>query len=141
MKIYVSLIPVEGLRDHAVYDPSSMDMDRDDIHPAQPFEIDTLIAKADQELVIDAEIRCALRLTCARCLEEFSSMVTVDTVFSYKVRPTDIVDITEDVRQEVMLAYPMVPICQPDCKGLCSACGQNLNLAPCSHHADTLHSG
>ena len=141
MKIYVNRIPAEGLRDHAAYDPSMMDMDRDDIHPAQPFEIDTLIAKADQELVVNAHIRCALRLTCARCLEEFSSLVSAEAMFSYKVRPTDIVDITEDVRQEIILAYPMIPICQPDCKGLCSACGQNRNMASCSHHADTPHSG
>ena len=46
----------------------------------------------------------------------------------------DVVDITDDVRQEIMLAYPMIPVCRPDCKGLCSVCGQNLNAGPCQHH-------
>ena len=141
MKIHVNRIPAEGLKDHATYDPSTMDMDREDIHADEPFEVDACITKADQELVVDADIRCALRLSCARCLEEFDSMVSVDVVFSYTVRPTDIVDITEDVRQEVILAYPMIPLCQPDCKGLCSVCGQNLNTTSCNHHADTPHSG
>jgi uncharacterized protein len=43
------------------------------------------------------------------------------------VAPTDVVDITDDIRQEIILAYPMIPICQQNCKGLCPVCGQNLN--------------
>ena len=134
MKIHVNQVPPEGLKDHAAYDPSTLDMERFDVHLREPFEVDAFITKADQELVVSAEIRAPLRLTCARCLEEFLSIVSTDAMFSYKVQPTDVVDITEDVRQEIILAYPMIPVCQPDCKGLCSSCGQNLNVAPCSHH-------
>ena len=135
MKIHVNQVPDEGLRDHARYDPSNMDMGRDDIHLCEPFEVDAFITRVDTELVVKAGIRCPLLLSCARCLEDFSQTVTADAVFSYKAGPTDVVDITNDVRQEIMLAYPMIPICQPDCKGLCSSCGQNLNFAPCNHHA------
>ncbi len=134
MKIHVNQVPAEGLRDRVTYDPTTMDMDRADIHPTDPCQVEAFIVKADQELVVNADIRAPLQMTCARCLEGFVSTVTTDAVFSYKVHPTDVVDITEDVRQEIILAYPMVPICQPGCKGLCSACGQNLNLGVCSHH-------
>ena len=135
MNIHVNRVPEEGLKDHATYDPTTMDMDRFDVHLREPFEVDAFIAKADRELVINVDIRCPIVLSCARCLEEFRSTVRADAVFSYKVKPTDIVDITNDVRQEIILGYPMVPICQPDCKGLCGTCGQNLNLAACSHDA------
>jgi len=134
MKIYVSKVPAEGLRDYASYNPTTMDMERDDIRLREPFDVDAEIAKADTELVVRVDVRCPLHLLCARCLEEFVSVVTTNAVFSYKVQPTDIVDITEDVRQEIILAYPMIPICQPDCKGLCGTCGQNLNGALCSHY-------
>ena len=135
MKISVSRVPDEGLKDHASYDPAAMDMERDDIHLDRPFTVDAFIIKADQELVVNAAVHCSLRLTCARCLEDFHTTLATDAVLSYKVKPNDIVDITDDVRQEIILAYPMVPICQATCKGLCSACGQNLNVASCSHHA------
>ena len=135
MKIHVNRVPPEGLKEHAIYDPSAMDMDRPDIRLSEPFEAEIFATKVDQELVVDVDIRCSLRLTCARCLEEFPSALTADALFSYKVHPTDVVDITDDVRQEVILAYPMVPTCRPDCKGLCSACGRNLNVASCSHQA------
>ena len=133
MKIHVNRIPEEGLREHATCDPAAMDMGRDDIHLTEPFEVDAFVTRVDQELVVRADIRCPLHLDCARCLETFASMVTTDAVLSYKVHPAEVVDITDDVRQEIILTYPMIPICRPDCKGLCSVCGQNLNLSPCRH--------
>lgn len=139
MKIQVSQVPDEGLKSRATYDPTLMDMDRDDIHLTDPFEVEAFITRADRELVVDVDIRAALTLTCARCLEEFPRTVSADALFSYTVKPTDTVDITDDVRQELILTYPMVPICRPDCKGLCHVCGQNLNLGPCPHqHPDNL---
>jgi uncharacterized protein len=133
MKIHVSRIPAEGLQNRATYDPSTLDMERDDIHLREPFAVDAFITKTESALVVKADIRCPLLMTCARCLEDFSSSVATDAIFHYKVQPADVVDITDDVRQEIILTYPMFPICQPGCKGLCSTCGQNLNLAACSH--------
>ena len=135
MKIYVSRVPEEGLKEHASYDPRGMEMERDDIHLDEPFEVDAFIVKADRELVVNAAIHCSLRLTCARCLEDVRTTLQSEAIFSYQVRPTDMVDITDDVRQEIVLAYPMIPLCRASCKGLCSTCGQNLNVASCSHHA------
>ena len=136
MKIYVSRIPEEGLTEQATYDPTALDMDRIDIHPRQPFRIEAQIQKADEELVVHATIHAPLTMTCARCLEDFTSTVTPSNVFTYHVGSAEVVDITDDVREEVMLAYPMVPICRQECKGLCPACGQNLNQAPCAHQQD-----
>ena len=134
MKIHVSRIPAEGRNDQAHYDPTTMEMDRDDVHLVEPFEVHAFTTLAGEELVVTADIHCPMRLSCARCLEEFASTAHPSAIFSYKVEPTDVVDITDDIRQEIILAYPIVPICRPDCLGLCSACGQNLNVKPCFHH-------
>jgi uncharacterized protein len=42
-----------------------------------------------------------------------------------------LVDLTETLRQNVLLALPMVILCREDCQGLCPQCGHNLNLGPC----------
>ena len=133
MKIYVNRVPLEGVKERAVYDPAGMDMDAADIHVVEPFEVEAFITTVERELLIKAEIRAPLRCRCARCLEEFAAVVTPSAVFSYPVQPSDVVDITDDVRQEIILAYPMIPVCRPDCRGLCAVCGQNLNLAACPH--------
>ena len=141
MKIYVNRVPETGLTKHATYQPAELDMDRFDIRLPEPFEVDATITLAERELIVQADIRCLLAMTCARCLEEFRTDVAPRAIFSYKVQPSDVVDITDDVRQEIILAYPMVPVCRPDCKGLCRHCGQNLNVATCSHQVTAPREG
>lgn len=135
MKIRVNHVPEEGLRQRAVYDPSALDMGREDIHLPPSFEAEVMATRTGGELVVQAAIRCALEYVCARCLEPFSAVVAPRALFSYTVQPTDVVDITDDVRQEVLLAYPMVPVCRDDCRGLCAVCGANLNVSSCAHQA------
>jgi uncharacterized protein len=43
-----------------------------------------------------------------------------------------IIDLLEVMRQDILLALPPRPLCKPDCAGLCSQCGQNLNEGPCT---------
>jgi uncharacterized protein len=40
-------------------------------------------------------------------------------------------DLGEVVREQVILGLPLKPLCRPDCRGLCPACGANLNLSVC----------
>lgn len=44
----------------------------------------------------------------------------------------DEIDITCLVRESVLLAEPLKPLCQENCKGLCAECGVNLNEKTCS---------
>jgi uncharacterized protein len=43
-----------------------------------------------------------------------------------------VVDITDDVRQTVLLGIPQKLVCREDCLGLCPSCGANRNTAPCT---------
>lgn len=133
MKIHVNRVPDEGLKKRVTYEPAALDMERDDVRVHESFAVDIRIQRVDQQLVVQAKIRCPVMLTCARCLEEFGSTVTTDAVLSYTVQLSDVIDITDDVRQEIILAYPMVSVCTPACKGLCAQCGTNLNHDACEH--------
>ncbi len=135
MKIHVSRIPDTGVQETATYDPHGMDMDRDDVRVTGPFTADLLITKSDEELVVAAQIHCLTTMVCARCLKEFPANITPREIFSYTVKPTDVVDVTDDVRQEVLLAYPITALCRSDCKGICETCGAELNATTCPHHA------
>lgn len=135
MKIQVNKVPEEGLKERETYDPAALDMDREDIRLAGPFDVDAQINLVDKELVVNADIHCTLSMTCAKCLETFETPLAPRGLFSYSVEPNDIVDITDDVRQEIILAYPMVPVCRAECRGLCAVCGQNLNERDCGHAA------
>lgn len=43
----------------------------------------------------------------------------------------DHLDLVPMLREQVILAAPMQPLCREDCLGLCSQCGQNLNERRC----------
>ncbi len=43
----------------------------------------------------------------------------------------DLVDLEPMVRDAVMLALPLAPLCADDCRGLCPGCGADRNAAPC----------
>jgi uncharacterized protein len=42
-----------------------------------------------------------------------------------------ILDLTEVVRQNLLLTLPMSALCSSQCRGLCPDCGANLNEGPC----------
>ena len=42
-----------------------------------------------------------------------------------------VLDLTEAIRQRVLLELPIATLCREDCAGLCSQCGHDLNLGPC----------
>ena len=42
------------------------------------------------------------------------------------------IDLTELIRDTLIINEPSQVLCQDDCKGLCVHCGANLNVSPCS---------
>jgi uncharacterized protein len=95
----------------------------------------------------------SLELTCARCLESFRTPADVefdeefepsidiatglpvegpknDNAFSISANHT--IDLGEALRQHLLLAVELVPVCDVACKGLCANCGANLNNGPCA---------
>jgi len=42
-----------------------------------------------------------------------------------------VIDVGPEIRDELLLALPMGPLCREDCAGICPTCGANRNLTPC----------
>lgn len=94
-------------------------------------------------------LRATVRGECRRCLTEVEAPleVPVDVVFSpdpdaaddpgvYRLAdPLTAVDVTEMVREELLLAAPAFVLCREDCAGLCPRCGADLNLGACDCQA------
>ena len=41
------------------------------------------------------------------------------------------IDLEPMIREHLVLTVPMAPVCDPQCKGLCSGCGADLNSETC----------
>ena len=95
------------------------------------YHLSAVMAGAD--LIVTGTASIPLATVCARCLDDISVEIAVkDLCFHFeKVRDLE-VDLTDDVREELLLAVPSCFYCSPDCKGICPMCGTNLNHASCS---------
>ncbi len=51
-----------------------------------------------------------------------------DDIYQYS---GDHLDLAPMLREQLILASPMHPLCQDDCLGLCTRCGKDLNEGPC----------
>lgn len=84
-------------------------------------------------------------LICHRCLAETSGERSIEFMQVFQPTPDEDgrqldsdgnIDLEPVVRDEVVLDLPLAPLCRPDCLGLCSVCGTDLNSDPCSGHTD-----
>lgn len=104
---------------------------------------------AGQGYLLRGTLRGELLVPCARCLEPAPVAVEAPLALSFAESGDDdeaggeelqddvlpiehgTIDLSQAIRDEILLAVPMSPVCRPDCAGICSVCGRNRNLTPC----------
>jgi len=70
---------------------------------------------------------------CSRCVEWFLREIREPAFSSVHeiVSGQEIVDLTPEMREAMLLSLPAHPLCREDCRGLCSRCGANRNRGAC----------
>jgi uncharacterized protein len=113
----------------------------------QNFAGSTHISRTPQGLLVEGNFTAITVLECVRCLEPYDQILktSFSEVYAYKntdftesglVVPEDSnIDLGPVVREYLMLEFPIKPLCKPDCQGLCTVCGENLNFSTCEHQA------
>ncbi len=132
MKIYIDQIHESGLTLTKQYSPESLDLDRGDIKFTEPIDVSAFVFKGSHNLAIDAKIQGVMRLSCDRCLEDFTLPFLKQAKLNLFIENKTEIDITDNLREEIILSYPLKTLCKPDCLGLCVSCGKNLNREKCS---------
>ena len=109
------------------------------------FEGLVTIGRTPQGLIVQGDFSAEASLECARCLIDFDRELKWDFTELYafnekSVSESDLlvpedqqIDLEPLIREYALLEVPINPICKPDCKGLCSVCGENLNEIDCGH--------
>jgi uncharacterized metal-binding protein YceD (DUF177 family) len=133
MQIEVARIPPEGL------DVSGQDEDvlrregEVGFQSCSPVEYKLHLNYVSGELIAVGSLAGKIRFPCSRCAVPFEKEVTearFDCVFEAP-DGTESVDLTEEMREAILCAFPSHPVCRTDCKGLCAQCGKDLNKGDC----------
>jgi len=106
----------------------------DDVKPAGPIRYSIRVFPAGDGVVAQGVIKVDMTFECARCAEFFTATVC-EPEFAVAVEAPnkdESIDLTQDIRESIILAFPANPLCDQDCKGLCQRCRTNLNKSVCS---------
>lgn len=125
----------------------------EDLRLQGPLQGKLTFIRTTDGVLATGTLRTSVEIVCDRCLEPFvvpleifieeNFLASVDVLTGVAVKIADgadpaalidsqhMLDLTEVVRQDILLALPMHPVCRPDCLGLCYQCGHSLNEGPC----------
>jgi len=133
VKIDINKISLEGLILEEQVSPSALDLETDIVKFSGPVKIRAEVSKITNAVTVTLRLNGLMCLNCSRCLREFNIDFKKDLRLIYQVDKSQLrIDLDQDIKEEMILDYPLKPLCNPDCKGLCPKCGKNLNEGGCT---------
>ena len=148
--------PIGSTRDYEV--SSNVDIMGDGVSKTVQGEVK--FTRTHRGILAQGKINTEVELWCSRCLSSFSCPLTLgieeeyfpvidvttglaislsDEPGSFIINYRHILDLTEAIRQNALLAIPMKPLCRADCAGLCPNCGCNINIESCECQPEEDH--
>ena len=97
-----------------------VDVDEEFVHPFGGVRYRLDVRLFGTELLVRGRLEQDFDLVCSRCGEDFDTTVKVeDFTESYEVgEKIQEVDLTEGIRESIILALPSYPVCREDCPGI-----------------------
>jgi len=111
------------------------------------YNSNVVLNKFDDQIILEASTTAGANFICDRCGIEFTQSVISKYKMIYLLRSIEdaeeeinitylspdahIIDLSNEVRDYMILSIPMKRLCKEDCKGLCVKCGSNLNEKQC----------
>ena len=126
-------------------------LDREPLLAISPLEMSGEVSRIDGGYALSARLVYEGELECSRCLAAYPFRQDEDFTLVLYPRPPaseeeielakndldalfyddPVIPLAPIAEERVQMALPMKPLCRPDCKGLCAACGKDLNQGPC----------
>ena len=135
-------------------EPAHLGLETIAVPAGRTIDLDVRLESVTEGVYVSGTVHAPLAGECARCLDPLVDEVDVELseLFAYPDSLTDettdadelprvvdeLVDVEQIVRDAVVLALPLAPLCREDCLGLCPGCGEKwADLAP-DHGHETL---
>jgi uncharacterized protein len=120
------------------------------------LELDLRLESVMDGVLVTGTVTAPVSGECGRCLIAVNDTLTVpiQELFLYPEASADqgsghgdedelpqllgdLLDLTPTLRDAVVLALPLKPLCREDCQGLCATCGERVEDLPDDHTHDT----
>jgi uncharacterized protein len=96
------------------------------IHAPRPLAYDLEIEKMEDSVLVEGSLGIVLDCECARCLKPYTHPVVLENWTCHLPLKgedkaeviNDCVDLTPYIREDILLAFPLHPLCGSNCGGL-----------------------
>ena len=97
-----------------------IDLDEEFVHPFGGIRYRLFVQPVGTELLVRGHLEQDFDLVCSRCGKDFDDTIKVDDFTqSYEISDEKSeIDLTEDVRESIILALPTYPVCAETCPGI-----------------------
>ncbi len=133
--------------DRVVKAPAGLGSDVVGVPATANLELALRLESVVEGVLVSGAIRTQVSAECVRCLDPiaFDVDLPVQELFAYpdaaaaaaeeiEQLEDDLIDLTPVVRDAIVLALPLQPLCRDDCPGLCATCGARLADDPNHQH-------
>ena len=122
----------------------------------KPLKISVKAFKIRELYEVEGHFETQIRISCSRCLKNFDTPLASDFALTYAREMQGLMDVLDEkeielkledvgllyfrgeeinlqqgIQEQIVMAFPLQPLCTRDCKGLCPQCGSNLNQKDC----------
>ncbi len=156
MHIEIDRLDEEGAAFTHIYAPDELALEDERAQLSGAMHVAGHAAKKRDQVRVTGKLEGAVKVQCDRCLHPVASPLQTEFDVAYapafvldeaeadevkELHDEDLIlafyegdqlDVDELVREQVLLALPMRLLCREDCKGLCLACGADLNRDLCA---------
>lgn len=99
---------------------------------SKPIDYNLDITIVTHSVLIEGQAKTLIKRQCDRCLTLNNCTIENNNVCHYiPITEEKIIDITGNIREDILVALPQRFICSKSCLGLCKYCGKNLNTNTC----------
>ena len=128
----------------------------------KPLKISVKAFRVRELYEVEGHFETRIRISCSRCLNDFDTPLTSGFALTYAREVQGMMDVLDEkeielkledvgllyfrgeeinlqqgIQEQVVMSFPLQPLCANDCKGLCPQCGSNLNLKDCGCQSET----
>ena len=112
--------------------PKFLDFAADDVFQTKgDVGIDLVAEDTGTGILVKGELTTIVSCQCSRCLEKYPIFIDVDDFYEYFEEFDEHIDLTDSIRETILLALPGKGLCDEKCSGICFFCGTNLNNSSC----------
>lgn len=132
--------------------PTEIELEQENVKLIETVQTNGELTKGIAQIDVEGAIGAKAEIECTRCLQPIEKDFEIpfkatfiapedltkekeaelrDSDLDVSVYADDKIDLTELVREQIILNLPEQIFCRDDCKGLCAKCGENRNLIDC----------